>query len=1011
MPAHEMPAHATSFTPEHERAQHAAQRAHLYSQIDSLIKQNAAITEPFCTDPRSHVVLSVDPSNYRHIFTHQYAIAAALRDSVTEILARWLQMGRITVAPTNCRFNSPLLPVPKKDEQGRMTGVRLCIDVRNLNKHLKENDRFLLPHIPDILAKFAGHQLFGEYDLSEAYFQFRLTDESQQYTAFTWDKKQYMCVGCPYGIKHIPSLFQRFMCDLFSDMPFVFPYIDNIAFASHTWEQHQLHAAAIIERLNSVNLKIKPSSINVGNTCLKLLGHVISTSGISVDPEKQQMIMDWPEPVSGDILASALGLGAYLHDHIRHYADITAPLEEVKKQKVIQWNDNLRAHWQLFKRAFSNAPILRFPDFNKRFVLATDASNTGIGGVLYQPDDDNNTITSTNIVAITSKKLDATQRNYPVYKKELFGVIHSLRKFHTYVWGRNDVLVLTDHRPLIHILGQKNLSVALQQWLDVLLNYDLDIKYRPGLLHVVPDAISRMYTGAYADPATTWGTHDNIRLLTALGDITTHTSPSDAACQQSIDDIKTSAVARKRHDTTFVCTLASASSNDMHVETEEDTIDDTSLDDNEYMLTHSDTQHSDEPHTELVIAPMTAEQRQQHEQERRNKTTPPAAERAALLEAAHNHGHMGYTAIYARLSAAGWWWPNMKDDILTALKSCELCQKYTTVKSGYHPSRPVTALLPGDHYQIDLAQFPTSPEGQKYCLVLVDVFTGFIILRALPNKEDITVARALFDIFAIIGIPRILQSDNGGEFQNKILHALTHSLGIDRRFIAAYNPRADGKVERVLGTIKRTIMKLMRGANIFWPYHLSYVQYAYNDKIHSITGSTPFALMFGRQTNMPINYNTDNDDTHYTSTGIDAWKQHQTQVVSLIYPAINQRVTQKQKAYIDKLNTTRRIITESLAAGTRIMLKDPLYILDKSIKPGHEPTYMGAYTIVRRLPTGPYIVQDDEGVQLDRPIPLDQMRVLFPPKSSSSSSSSSHHHHHHLHHQFRPNKPIQLKIL
>ena len=140
----------------------------------------------------------------------------------------------------------------------------------------------------------------------------------------------------------------------------------------------------ILERLSSVNLKVKPSSINVGNTRIRLLGHVLSKEGIEIDPEKKEMILTWERPREGSVLQSALGLGVFLHDHVRHYADIVAPLEAVKKQIVIQWNVMLDRHWQLFKRAFANAPI-RFPDFNKRFVLATDASNTGIGGILFQP--------------------------------------------------------------------------------------------------------------------------------------------------------------------------------------------------------------------------------------------------------------------------------------------------------------------------------------------------------------------------------------------------------------------------------------------------------------------------------------------------------------------------------------------------------------------------------------------------------------------------------------------------
>jgi transposase InsO family protein len=1005
-----MPARPHSFTPVNQLHQpdHARHRDRLYQQLQPLIAANAAITEPFCTDPRSHVTLSVHPDNHKHVYKSQYPVAHSMRESISQILQRWFEMGRIVRAPPNCPFNSPLLPVPKKDENGRMTGVRLCIDVRNLNKQLEQNDRFLLPHIPDVLATFSGNSLFGEYDLSEAFYQFRIKDESQQYTAFTWDKTQYMCVGTPYGIKHIPSFFQRYMCQLFADMPFVYPYIDNIAFASRTWEEHHRHASAIIERLNAVNLKIKPSSINVGNTCLRLLGHVIDANGVSIDPEKQKMIMDWPEPKTGDILASALGLGAFLHDHIRHYSDITAPLEEAKKHKEIVWTDKLRQHWQLFKRAFSTAPVLTFPDFNKRFVLATDASQTGIGGILYQPDDVDNTITPTNIVAICSKKLDPTQRNYPVYKKELFAVIYCLRKFHSYIWGRQDVLVLTDHRPLIHILNQKTLSVALQQWLDVLLHYNLDIKYRPGVLHVVPDALSRMYMNAYTDTTSTWGTHDNIRILSSYNDPITRQSPSDDMCIESLDEIRPPVVQRRHRDTTFIMTMSTldtsaTSSSSASSAPPSHGEDNAASDDNYQVQWLYDIETGD---TTTRIAPATTPSADNDDtdegslttpisgriNERLNKTVPATDdERHRLVAAAHDHGHFGYTAIYTDLFyRRGYWWPHMRDDIFNVVKSCEQCQKYTVVKSGYHPARPIRALLPGDHYQIDFAHFTPSPEGYKYCLLLVDVFTGFLILRPLKDNTAVVTARALFEIFSIIGIPRILQSDNGDSFSADLIHALTHSLGIHHRFIAAYNPRADGKVERIVRTVKSTIMKLMRGANIFWPLHLPYVQYAYNDKIHTLTGSSPFALMFGRSPNLPIDYNRDaaNDDadlSHYTSTSIDAWKHHQTQIVSLIYPAINTRVTHQQQKYINKLNTTRNIITKPLSPGTLVALKDPKFLHGKSIKPSHEPTYMGQYTIVRRLPTGPYIIKDETGEQLDRPVPLDQMRILFPPHTRRPS--------------------------
>ena len=184
----------------------------------------------------------------------------------------------------------------------------------------------------------------------------------------------------------------------------------------------------IIERLNCVGMRIKPSSINLGNSEIRILGHFINEHGINLDPEKKKVITEWPLPSGGPELAAFLGLGTFLRDHIRHYADITSPLEAVKKQKVIEWTNELKESFYALQRAFKTAPFFKYPDLNHRFVIACDASGAAVGGVLYQPNDDEDTITPYNIVAICSKKLTATQRNYVIYKKELWAMIYCITK-------------------------------------------------------------------------------------------------------------------------------------------------------------------------------------------------------------------------------------------------------------------------------------------------------------------------------------------------------------------------------------------------------------------------------------------------------------------------------------------------------------------------------------------------------------------------------------------------------
>jgi hypothetical protein len=253
----EMPVKPVSSTPD-EKAYHREKKEKLLRAIAPSLEKNFA-SPMFCTHPDSVVKLSVKPENQHRIFRRQYKMAESLREPTREILKRWLQEGKIVKAPFGCKYNTPLLVVPKHDKDGKVTGIRVCADVRQLNKYLEEDDRFEIPHIPDVLAAFKGAKLFGEFDLREAYNQFRVDDKSQSLTAFTFENEQYMFQGCPYGIKHIPSHFQRFITHLFLDMPYVYPYIDNIVFASKTWEEHEKHAQAIIERLTSVALTINPT--------------------------------------------------------------------------------------------------------------------------------------------------------------------------------------------------------------------------------------------------------------------------------------------------------------------------------------------------------------------------------------------------------------------------------------------------------------------------------------------------------------------------------------------------------------------------------------------------------------------------------------------------------------------------------------------------------------------------------------------------------------------------------
>ena len=115
-----------------------------------------------------------------------------------------------------------------------------------------------------------------------------------------------------------------------------------------------------------------------------------------------------------------------------------------------------------------------------------------------------------------------------------------------------------------------------------------------------------------------------------------------------------------------------------------------------------------------------------------------------------------------------------------------------------------------------------------------------LMLSALPSKNAEMIAEKLWQLICVFGPPKIIQSDEGSEFVNAIIHVLLHHEGIKHIKITAYHPQADGKVERMNGTVRLMINKMVRGLHVHWPLYLSFVQLSVNTKI-SANGDRPKA--------------------------------------------------------------------------------------------------------------------------------------------------------------------------
>jgi len=464
------------------------------SLLEAIERNQATSLSAFCNIPEA--VVRLDTGDHPAIYRRQYPIPDSLQEATDAQMQEWITAGKVTDAPVGCQYNNPLLVVPKKDLSGNWTKVRICIDPRALNKQLQP-DKYPLPLVKDVFTFFAKCSIFSVIDLEQAYLQLPILPEHRQKTAFTWRNRHMMFVGTPFGICNTASVLQRTMSVLFKNSNCTYPFQDDIPLGAKEPQQHLIDLVTTLDTLTAANLRIRRDKCAFFQDRLHLLGHTLSGNGLAVDERKIASVVEWPLPTTGKQIEKYLGLVNYFRDFIPNYSTVAAPLECLRKQVTLPqaaWTKEQTQSFNALKQILSRAPFLTFPNFDKEFCVATDASDSGLGCVLYQlkqpglPDN----VSNRDWVMFAARALSPSEKNYSATKKELAGIVFSLAKFHYYLWGRHFRLY-TDHRALSFIFTQHNLNPMILNWLDQLLSYSFTIFHRPGIQNILPDALSRVF--------------------------------------------------------------------------------------------------------------------------------------------------------------------------------------------------------------------------------------------------------------------------------------------------------------------------------------------------------------------------------------------------------------------------------------------------------------------------------------------------------------------------------------
>jgi hypothetical protein len=373
----------------------------------------------------------------------------------------------------------PTVLIPKKDG-----GWRMCTDSRAINK-ITIRYRFPLPRMDDLIDCLSGANFFSKIDLKSRYHQIRMREGDEWKTTFKTNEGLYEWLVMPFGLTNALSTFMRLMNEVLREfiVKFVVVYLDDILIYSKTKAEHLKHLAIVMRRLQQEKLLINMKKCSFIKIELIYLGFVISANELKMDPEKVEVIKNWPSPRNIFEVRSFHGLASFYRKFIRNFSGISAAMMDTvkKRHKSFHWTTEAEKSFNLLKRKITEQPNLVLLDFQKTFQVKCDANGYAIGAVLSQED---------RPVAYFSEKLDEAKMKYSTYDKEFYAIIQALKKWRHYLIPKEFVLY-SDNHALQFVSQQDKLKQKHAKWVEYMQNFTFVIKHILGTANKVVDALSK----------------------------------------------------------------------------------------------------------------------------------------------------------------------------------------------------------------------------------------------------------------------------------------------------------------------------------------------------------------------------------------------------------------------------------------------------------------------------------------------------------------------------------------
>uniref|UniRef100_H3B9V0 Gypsy retrotransposon integrase-like protein 1 n=1 Tax=Latimeria chalumnae TaxID=7897 RepID=H3B9V0_LATCH len=285
--------------------------------------------------------------------------------------------------------------------------------------------------------------------MHSGYWQIEVTPEDRAKTAFITHEGLFQFKVMPFGLQNAPTTFQRLMNEVLC-----FAYLDDIIIFSSSFEEH----------LRDLGLRAHGLTVNVDKCAflkqeMRFLGHIVMTEGIKPDPETLQVIAEYPHPCRVKDIQKFLGLCNWYSPFVKGMSELAEPLNHLRHRSCKwEWTEETERAFQDLKHQLCTAEVLHYPDFESPFFLQTDASDVGLGAVLYQEVGGEK-----RVVAYGSRMLSAAERRYHTTERECLAVVWVVRKYRPYLDSCH-FMVIMDHNLLRWLQSMRDTAGKLAQW-------------------------------------------------------------------------------------------------------------------------------------------------------------------------------------------------------------------------------------------------------------------------------------------------------------------------------------------------------------------------------------------------------------------------------------------------------------------------------------------------------------------------------------------------------------------